>query len=340
MPSSTDTPVATARLGEVRRIGDAAGHNAFTDLVRHQGRWLCAYREGAGHLSADGAIRVLASADGREWAPVARLERAATDLRDPRFVARPDGRLQLLAAAVTATDAGTATTAGDGAAAGDAAGQAAGRGAGPAKAFRTLTWLSADGQRWGEPTPVGERDIWVWQAAWHGGAMYGVGYATREPRFVRLYRSGDGLDLQPVVDTLFLGGYPNESGLVFGPDGTATCLLRRDREAATAQLGRARPPYRHWTWTDLGVRVGGPALLGLPDGRLVAGVRLLDGGPRTAVCAVDPHRGALTELLALPSGGDCGYPGLDWHDGVLRVSYYSSHEERTCVYLAEVTLDG
>ncbi|MEV5822014.1 exo-alpha-sialidase [Micromonospora haikouensis] len=335
MPSSTDSPVATARLGTVRRIGDAAGHNAFTDLVRHRGRWLCAYREGAGHLSADGAIRVLASADGRDWSPVARLERAATDLRDPRFVTRPDGRLQLLAAAVTAT--------GDDAATGDAAGQAAvratGREAGPAT-FRTLTWLSADGQRWGEPTPVGERDIWVWQAAWHGGAMYGIGYATREPRFVRLYRSGDGLDLQPVVDTLFLGGYPNESGLVFGPDGTATCLLRRDREAATAQLGRARPPYRHWTWTDLGVRVGGPALLGLPDGRLVAGVRLLDGGPRTAVCAVDPHRGVLTELVALPSGGDCGYPGLDWHDGVLRVSYYSSHEERTCVYLAEVTLDG
>ncbi|MFC5946163.1 exo-alpha-sialidase [Micromonospora harpali] len=335
MPSSTDSPVATARLGTVRRIGDAAGHNAFTDLVRHRGRWLCAYREGAGHLSADGAIRVLASADGRDWSPVARLERAATDLRDPRFVTRPDGRLQLLAAAVTAT--------GDDAAPGDAAGQAAvratGREAGPAT-FRTLTWLSADGQRWGEPTPVGERDIWVWQAAWHGGAMYGIGYATREPRFVRLYRSGDGLDLQPVVDTLFLGGYPNESGLVFGPDGTATCLLRRDREAATAQLGRARPPYRHWTWTDLGVRVGGPALLGLPDGRLVAGVRLLDGGPRTAVCAVDPHRGVLTELVALPSGGDCGYPGLDWHDGVLRVSYYSSHEERTCVYLAEVTLDG
>ncbi|KIR61749.1 hypothetical protein [Micromonospora haikouensis] len=340
MPSSTDSPVATARLGTVRRIGDAAGHNAFTDLVRHRGRWLCAYREGAGHLSADGAIRVLASADGRDWSPVARLERAATDLRDPRFVTRPDGRLQLLAAAVTATgdDAGTGD-AGTGDVAGQAAGRATGREAGPAT-FRTLTWLSADGQRWGEPMPVGERDIWVWQAVWHGGAMYGIGYATREPRFVRLYRSGDGLDLQPVVDTLFLGGYPNESGLVFGPDGTATCLLRRDREAATAQLGRARPPYRHWTWTDLGVRVGGPALLGLPDGRLVAGLRLLDGGPRTAVCAVDPHRGVLTELVALPSGGDCGYPGLDWHDGVLRVSYYSSHEERTCVYLAEVTLDG
>ncbi|MEO3778861.1 sialidase family protein [Micromonospora sp. B11E3] len=319
-PPSTASPVAAARVAAVHRIGDAAGHSAFTDLVRHRGRWLCAFREGAGHLSADGAIRVLASDDGRRWGPAARLERQATDLRDPRFVARPDGRLQLLAAAVTQSPAGL--------------------GAGTTRSFRTVTWLSTDGERWGEPTPIGEPDMWVWQAAWHGGAMYGVGYATREPRLVRLYRSGDGFDLQPVVESLYLGGYPNESGLVFTSDGTAVCLLRRDREAATAQLGRSRPPYRHWAWTDLGVQVGGPALLGLPDGRLVAGVRLLDGGPRTSICAVDPERGALTELVALPSGGDCGYPGLDWHDGVLRVSYYSSHEERTCVYLAEVTLDG
>ncbi|MER7334356.1 MULTISPECIES: exo-alpha-sialidase [unclassified Micromonospora] len=311
--SSTDRP-ALARVSAVRRIGDAAPHSAFTDLVRHAGGWFCAFREGASHLSADGVIRLLASPDGRAWRTAAVLARPGSDLRDPRFVVRPDGRLQLLAAAVT----------------GDAPPQ-----------VRTVTWMSADGHRWGEPTPVGEPGVWVWQATWHAGAMYAVGYATREPRFVRLYRSGDGVDLQPVVETLFLGGYPNESGLAFDPDGTATCLLRRDRETATAQLGRARPPYREWTWTDLGVRVGGPALRRLPDGRLVAGVRLHDGAVRTAICAVDPRRGRLTELVALPSGGDCGYPGLVWHDGTLWVSYYSSHEERTSVYLAEVALpDG
>ncbi|MEK8105428.1 hypothetical protein NKG94_10170 [Micromonospora sp. M12] len=37
-------------------------------------------------------------------------------------------------------------------------------------------------------------------------------------------------------------------------------------------------------------------------------------------------RGALTELVALPSGGDTSYPGLVWHDDLLWVSYYSSHE--------------
>ncbi|MBQ1048449.1 exo-alpha-sialidase [Micromonospora sp. C51] len=301
---------ATTEVRALRRIGDTAPHSAFTDLVRYAGNWFCAFRQGRSHLSDDGVLRVLTSSDGRAWQTSAILAQAGVDLRDPRFVLRPDGRLQLLAAAAT----------------------------GMPKRFRTVTAVSDDGQRWDEPRPVGEPDVWVWQAAWCGDAMYGIGYATREPRFVRLYRSEDGFDLRPVVRTLFSGGYPNESGLVFDPDGTATCLLRRDGGTATAQLGRARPPYREWTWTDLGVRVGGPTLCRLPDGTLVAGVRLHDGAVRTAICAVDVARGRLRELVTLPSGGDSSYPGLVWHDERLHVSYYSSHEGRSCVYLAEVEL--
>nr|WP_230416507.1 exo-alpha-sialidase [Micromonospora tarapacensis] len=294
----------------MRRIGDAAPHSAFTDLVRHADAWFCAFRQGRSHLSDDGVLRVLTSPDARSWRTAAVLDRPGADLRDPRFVARSDGRLQLLAAAATGTP----------------------------KRFRTVASVSDDGHRWNDLRPVGEADVWVWQATWQGDVMYGVGYATREPRFVRLYRSEDGFDLRPVVPTLFSDGYPNESGLVFEPDGTATCLLRRDGGTATAQLGRARPPYREWTWTDLGVRVGGPALHRLPDGTLVAGVRLHDGQVRTAICVVDVARGRLRELVALPSGGDCSYPGLAWHDDLLHVSYYSSHEGRSCVYLAEVGL--
>ncbi|MEU5908685.1 sialidase family protein [Micromonospora sp. NPDC047467] len=311
--TSSPTRRTTAEVAAVHRIGDRAPHSAFTDLVRHDGRWFCAFREGRTHLLDDGVIRVLTSTDGRSWTDATTIRQAGADLRDPRFVVRPDGRLQLLAAAVTGASSRT---------------------------FDTLTWLSGDGRAWGDPIPVGEPGVWVWRAAWHDDAMYGVGYATREPRLARLYRSADGIDLQPWVPTLFEAGYPNESGLVFEPDGTALCLLRRDGDSATAQLGRSVPPYRDWCWTDLGVQVGGPALLRLPDGRLLAGVRLLDGDVRTAICAVDPGRGELTELVALPSGGDTSYPGLVWHDDLLWVSYYSSHEERTCVYLAEVTVTG
>jgi hypothetical protein len=76
----------------------------------------------------------------------------------------------------------------------------------------------------------------------------------------------------------------------------------------------------------------------LPDDRLIAVVRLYDGGARTSVCQLDPDAGSLTELLRLPSGGDTSYAGLAWHEGRLWISYYSSHEGRTSIYLARVNL--
>ena len=49
--------------------------------------------------------------------------------------------------------------------------------------------------------------------------------------------------------------------------------------------------------------------------------------------------GKLTEALKLPSGGDTSYAGLVWHDGLLWISYYSSHEGKTNIYLAKVRID-
>lgn len=49
----------------------------------------------------------------------------------------------------------------------------------------------------------------------------------------------------------------------------------------------------------------------------------------------------LTPLLELPSNGsDVGYPGFLWHDGLLWVSYNSSHEGRTSVYLAKIKVSA
>jgi hypothetical protein len=73
---------------------------------------------------------------------------------------------------------------------------------------------------------------------------------------------------------------------------------------------------------------------------LIAGVRLYDGKVRTSLCSIDPAGGALKELVALPSGGDTSYPGMVVHDGTLWVSYYSSHEGKTSIYLATVDPNG
>jgi len=117
-------------------------------------------------------------------------------------------------------------------------------------------------------------------------------------------------------------------------------LARRDEGSRSAMFGTAPPPYADWTWQDTGLAFGGPDLLLLPDGRLLAAGRVSEGeaGPHTALLWLDPATGQFTELLTLPSGGDTSYPGLALEEGVLWVSYYSSHEGPTSIYLAKVQL--
>jgi hypothetical protein len=185
---------------------------------------------------------------------------------------------------------------------------------------------------------IGQPDFWLWRVTWHDNLAYGIGYATTGKKQIRLYRSAEGKKFDVWVESLFDEGYPNETSLVFLPDQTCLCLLRRDGKPNSAQLGKSQPPYREWTWKDLGIPVGGPHMLRLPDGRLVAAGRSYDGGARTRLWWLDPDQPKLTEILTLPSGGDTSYPGLVFHEGLLWVSYYASHEGKTSVYLAKIKL--
>jgi len=306
------TGLVEPRLVEARRIWDAAPHNAFTDLVRFKDRWYCVFREGQGHVSPDGALRVIVSDDGERWESAALITSPDSDLRDAKISVTPDGRLMLCGAEALHDKS--------------------------RKSHQTLAWFSADGVHWSERQEIGDPDIWLWRVSWHQGRGLGIGYAVGSgPRSVRLYATDDGVRFEPVVDRLIADNYPNETSIVFdGP--RALCLLRRDGEANTGLFGTAEPPYTDWDWKDLGVRIGGPHMIRLDDGRLVAAVRLYDGGARTSLCWIDPAAATLTEFLRLPSGGDTSYAGLAMHDGLLWVSYYSSHEGKTSIYLAKVAL--
>jgi hypothetical protein len=315
MPVAADENKPDGRLKteivDVRRIWDEAPHNAFTDLVRHDGRWFCVFREGKAHVSPDGAIRVITSSDGEKWESAALIRSDTSDLRDPKITVTPDGRLMLSAAEAVSEPKG--------------------------HTHQSLVWFSRDGHKWGERVEVGDADYWLWRVVWHQDTAYAVGYGCRDDiQNVRLYTSGDGRKFETLVKNLHDEGYPNETSLVFDADDTCHCLLRRDGEPNSALLGASSPPYEKWEWKDLKARIGGPRMMRIPSGDLIAVVRLYDGGTRTAICQIDAQAGTLREMAKLPSGGDTSYAGMVWHDERLWISYYSSHEGKPSIYLAQV----
>jgi len=205
---------------------------------------------------------------------------------------------------------------------------------------QSLAWFSRDGRVWSEAAAVGEPNVWLWRATWQRGRAFGIGYSATGRQFARLYMSRDGLHYAALGDDLFGKGLASEGSLLFLEDDTALCLLRRDEKGASSLLGSARPPYRLWSWKDLGLRLSGANLMQLADGRIVAAGSLDSGDGRMVLCWLDPQAGKLKEFLALPSGGDTGGPGLVFEDGLLWVSYHSSHQGKTGIYLAKVDLGG
>lgn len=334
--SAGATPALSAERREmpelvaVKRIWDAGEHNAFTDLVRWKDRFWCTFREAEGHVGGDGKIRVLVSVDGDTWESAALIDEAGIDLRDPKFSVTPDDRLMIVA------------------------GGSVYRGEKTLLGRRPRVMFSADGTTWTKPEPVLTEGEWLWRVTWHAGTCYGVSYdasqrsttaakeaaKSEQPAApgpadwkLKLFKSADGKRFE-LVSHLDVPGNPNETTLRFLEDGTLMALARREAGNKHAWIGTSRAPYTEWKWHDGGMRVGGPNFMQFPAGDLWAVVRKYEPKATTVVAQMTAEN--LKPVLELPSGGDTSYAGLVRHDDLLWISYYSSHEGKTSVYLAKV----
>jgi hypothetical protein len=297
---------------EVKKIWSQAPHNAFTDLVRWRGKFYCAFREGKGHAGDVGKLRIICSADGVMWKSTVLLELPDYDLRDAALSVTPDDRLMVLGGAQQTSDDRRATG--------------------------TFVSFSSDATNFTDPKIVIPKGRWLWRVTWQDDIAYGVAYgAPDRPSSSTLLKTTDGISYEVVTDKLLaVGGWPTEARVRFEKDGTGYCLHRRDGQGNTAYFGISKPPYVDWEWHDMGIRFGGPNFLRLPGGHWVGAGRLYDRMQRTEIVAIDPHEGKMKPLLRLPSGGDTSYPGMVWHDDVLWVSYYASHQGQTAIYLAKI----
>lgn len=308
----------------VDKIWDFALHNAFTDLVRYQERWFVTFREADTRENGNnGMIRILESFDGISWRSVAIISMSGVDLRDPKLSVTSNGRLMLLAGGNQYYDS-----------------------QGPSK-NQSYVAFSDDGGTWNDLKPVLNLHEWLWRVTWFEGKAYGVSYRYKNPLdragewVTTLYQSDNGSNYSPIVQW-DINGQPNETTLQFTNDGMMLALVRRSKEQdSNAWFGASLPPYRDWDWVLSKYSLGGPNFVVLPSGKMWTAGRMIANTPYGAIEKTMLGRldfDGIHPVTVLPSGGDTGYPGMVYHEGILYMSYYSSHEERSAIYLVKAQL--
>ncbi len=302
----------TTLEGPLKVYGDGK-HNAFTDLVRWRNAYYLCFRHGASHLSMDGEIRVMRSADLKTWEPCGTLDTLADD-RDPHF-AVTDKALYVFFGVwdlVHPADNGVP-----------------GRGR-----LRSYFACTEDGHDWSKVQGVYEPDWWLWRVRAHDNAFYSVGYFLKWPAYTtgeaRLLKSDDALHWTQ-VSVISKDRLPDEADIRFHPDNSLELIVRTCDKAGDSMWFKSDPAQAQWQRKDLGVLIHCPAICEWKDRCFVAGRGRDDKGYNTSIWEM---KGDTVQLLiTLPSGGDTAYPGLivpedakDSDHPVFAVSWYSQHE--------------
>ena len=305
------------QLKSVRKVeGCGEDHNAFTEMIRYNGKILLAFRKSAiGHgVYPDSEIIIKSSSDeGKTWQGVYRFSVPDRDVRDPHFL-KFKGQLFLYTGTWDARPLIKNKFQLN-----DHAGYAV---------------ASKDGETWTEPRLLeGTHGHYIWSAATDGKAAYMCSRRVKD--FVRttVRAQRDRLTQQALLTsedgwvwkfhTIVQPEYGDETDYRFEEDGTLVGLARSGRNAAL--IVRSKPPYKKFSRLALDRHIGGPMLRKWNNHYIAGGRNTLYGQRVCELYWLDDDR--LHPILKLPSGGDCSYPGfLQLDDKRALVSYYSSHE--------------
>lgn len=328
-----DDNLPDLRVENVRRVFNNGHHNAFTDLIRWNGKYWLTFRSCPdGHMVfSTSSILVLSSDDAQTWDTVHQFSVPLRDTRDPHFLAFRD-KLFVYTGTWYSGEGKLARADYD------------------INKHLGFAVCTDDGATWSPPQQMeGTYGHYIWRAVTDGKTAYLCGRRKRGYSEAvsgaggaailegALLESTDGLNWK--FRSLFQTQNGNETAFLILPDKTMLALSRE--RGPTAQLARARPPYSQWDRTELPLHIGGPLLAQWGAHQLVGGRQHTETGPKTVLYWLSDDR--LTQAAELPSGGDNSYPGfvaIDEQRALL--SWYSSHEKDengqsiTAVYLADL----
>lgn len=315
---------ASIEYGPVRTARQDEHHNAFTDLCRFRDRYFLAFRScPEGHQVAIARIVILASDDGNRWDEVYSFDVPHRDPRDPHFLVFKDRLFVYTGTWLVRKDEPLDLN----------------------EHLGYAVWTD-DGEAWEGPTPLeGTYGHYVWRAATHGNLAFLCGRrrhgfeanieSERSPATIEgaMLESEDGLVWR--FRAFFDETYGDETAFLFEDDGSVLAIAR-DGAGERARVCRSSPSLDTWTRAPLDRNVAGPMIERWGDRYLVGGRKYgVDRVPSMMLYWLFDDR--LEEVVELPSGGDCSYPGFvakDETHGLL--SYYSSHEGPTSIYVTDV----
>jgi hypothetical protein len=304
--SAEDAPVKPL---EVRTVVEDGKHNAFTALVQWDDAFWLAFRKATGHNSGDGDVIVLRSTDAKDWTEASRLD-VLPDDRDPQFLATPD-RLFLYDPAIQG---------------------------GKLTSFVTYT---DDGTSWSQPQPVYEPTYIFWKPVAHGDRFYATAHVKSRDgtaREVHLITSTDGIDWQK-VSKIRGGNWESETTILFVQQDKIVAFLRQKYGSPQSSILESSAPFAEWSERPTPrLHFSGHAAYTFGGVHYFLS-RTFESGRRNPGTMIYTFQdGELTPYCALPAGGDCAYPAAVQMGNEMLVSYYSSHEAATNVYLARVPL--
>ncbi len=332
MLSMHNASSAEASLEWSAKLYGDGQHNAFTDLIEWRDAYYVCFRHGAAHLSMDGEIRVMRSADLKTWEPCGTLDTLGDD-RDPHFATSDDSLYVYFGTWDLIHPDGHGLP---------------GRGR-----IRSYFASSTNGQNWSNAQAVYETGWWLWRVRCHEGAFYSVAYAMTWPAMTsgeaRLLRSEDGLEWS-AVSTITKDRIPDEADIRFLPDGSVESILRSCDSRGVSIFARSNPDRTAWQRKDLSAVIHCPVIVTWKDRVFVSGRGVQDNASVTRVWEL--LNDEVKELVTLPSAGDTAYPGLlidpATHDApqpAFFITWYSQHErepgrpDEASIYVGRIVLN-
>ena len=322
----------TVKVSNVRRVFHNGEHNAFTDMVRFQGRYYLAFRScPEGHMiHPTASVIILASDDLQMWQQVHRFRVKRRDTRDPHFLVFQE-RLFVYTGTWYSGETSLDPSLYD-----------------MNQHLGYAAW-TADGEKWHSPIMLdGTFGHYIWRAATYGGKAYLCGRRKLE---FEIDGKGEGREIESLMlesedgliwrkKAIFQPIEGDETAFAFEDDGSVLAIGRGfGREPA--QVLRAQKPWSEWDRVPLDRYIGGPLLVRWGERWVVGGRRL--AGPKTLMYWLVENQ--LHEFAELPSGGDTSYPGFIALSPTRAVmSWYSSHEhdaggnQITAIYLADLEI--